>query len=132
MSQWISHARNLLFEVPRNGKLAYCLLLDERVPVAPKAALAGTLGLIISPLDLPAWIPVIGELDMLALGVLAVKVFVEACPREIVREHEDLMAAGESRFDQDFKSVVRESRRRARRLLQRGRREVVEQLRRTS
>ena len=132
MSQWISHARNLLFEVPRNGKLAYCLLLDERVPAAPKAALAGTVGLIVSPFDLPAWIPVIGELDMLALGVLAVKVFIEACPREIVREHEDLIATGESRFDRDFKSAVRGARRQARLLLQRSRREVADQLRRTS
>ena len=71
MSQWFSRARSLIFEVPRYAKLAYCLLRDERVPKAPKAALMASLGLIVSPVDLPAWIPVVGEFDMLALGVLA-------------------------------------------------------------
>ena len=106
MNQWFSRARNLLIEVPRNGKLAYCLLRDERVPRAPKAALLATIGVLVSPIDLPAWIPVVGELDMLALGVLAVKVFVEACPDEIVREHEEALARKTSVFDNDVRSVL--------------------------
>ena len=106
MSQWFSRARNLLFEVPRNGKLAYCLLRDERVPAAPKAALLSALGLIVSPVDIPAWIPVFGELDMLALGILAVKVFVEACPEDIVREHEAALALKTSVFDEDFRNLL--------------------------
>ena len=106
MSQWFTRARSILFEVPRNGKLAYCLLRDERVPAAPKAALLGTLGLIVSPVDLPAWIPIVGELDMLALGILAVKVFVEACPDEVVREHEAALGEKTSVFDQDLRNVL--------------------------
>ena len=106
MSPWFTRARNLLVEVPRNGKLAYCLLRDDRVPAAPKAALLGALGLIVSPVDLPAWIPVIGELDMLALGILAVKVFVEACPEDLVREHEAALADRTSVFDDDLRGVL--------------------------
>jgi uncharacterized membrane protein YkvA (DUF1232 family) len=106
MSLWFTRARNLLFEVPRNGKLAYCLLRDDRVPSAPKAALLGAIGLIVSPVDLPAWIPVLGELDMLALGVLAVKVFVEACPEELVKEHEAALADRTSAFDDDLRGVL--------------------------
>ena len=83
--------RTLLMDVPRHGKLAYCLLRDNRVPRAPKAALLGALGLIVSPIDLPAWIPVVGELDVLALGILSVKVFVDACPQELVQEHEEAL-----------------------------------------
>jgi len=105
MSQWFSRARSLVFDVPRYGKLAYCLMRDERVPTAPKAALLATLGLIVSPVDLPAWIPLLGEFDMLALGILAVKVFVEACPDEIVREHEAALAVGTSTFDQDVRGL---------------------------
>ena len=106
MSLWFTRARNLLFEVPRNGKLAYCLLRDDRVPAAPKGALLGALGLIVSPVDLPAWIPVIGELDMLALGILAVKVFVEACPEDLVKEHEAALAERTSVFDDDLRGVL--------------------------
>lgn len=106
MSQWFSRARSLVFEVPRYGKLAYCLLRDDRVPKAPKAALLTSLGLIVSPIDLPAWIPVVGEFDMLALGVLAVRVFVESCPEELVRDHEAALAAGNSAFDRDLRGLV--------------------------
>lgn len=101
----LARVRVLLMDVPRHGKLAYCLLRDDRVPAAPKAALMGALGLIASPIDFPAWIPVIGELDMLALGILAVKVFVDACPESIVGEHEEALRRGESAFDRDVQGA---------------------------
>src|SRR5438445_13118640 len=106
MPSILSRAKTVLVDVPRHGKLAYCLLRDERVPAAPKAALLTALGIIVSPLDFPAWVPVLGELDILALGVLAVKVFVEACPDELVREHRQALERGDSLFDRDFRSAV--------------------------
>jgi len=102
----LSRAKEVLVEVPRHGKLAYCLLRDPRVPAAPKAALLGVLALIVSPIDFPAWVPVLGELDMLALGVLAVKTFIEACPEDVRREHEEALKAGNSVFDRDFRDTV--------------------------
>jgi uncharacterized membrane protein YkvA (DUF1232 family) len=102
----LSRAKEVLIDVPRHGKLAYCLLRDPRVPAAPKAAVLGALALIVSPIDFPAWIPVVGELDMLALGVLAVKTFVEACPEEVRLEHEAALKAGNSIFDRDFHDTV--------------------------
>jgi uncharacterized membrane protein YkvA (DUF1232 family) len=99
----LARVRTVVLEVPRNAKLAYCLLRDERVPMAPKAALTGALALIVSPLDLPAWIPVIGELDALALGVLAVKVFIEASPEELVREHRAAIKRKDSIVDRDLR-----------------------------
>jgi uncharacterized membrane protein YkvA (DUF1232 family) len=101
----LSRAKELLVDVPRHGKLAYCLLRDERVPAAPKAVLLGALLLIVSPIDLPAWVPLMGELDMLALSVLAVSTFIEACPESIRREHEAALKAGESTFDRDFRET---------------------------
>src|SRR6267143_2212679 len=106
MPSVLSRAKEILFDVPRPGKLAYCLLRDERVPRGPKAVLLGALALIVSPIDFPAWIPVLGELDMLALGVLAVKTFIEACPEDVRREHEEALKAGESVFDRDFRDTV--------------------------
>jgi len=75
-------------------------------PSLPKAAVLGALALIISPIDFPAWVPVLGELDMLALGILAVKTFVEACPADVRREHELALEAGDSIFDHDFRDTV--------------------------
>lgn len=99
----LARVRTVVLEVPRNAKLAYCLLRDPRVPVAPKAALTGALAVIVGPIDPPRWIPVIGELDMLALGVLAVKVFIEACPEPLVREHRAAMKRKESIADRDLR-----------------------------
>ena len=96
----------VVVEVPRHGKLAYCLLRDPRVPAAPKAAVLAALALIVSPIDFPAWVPVLGELDMLALGILAVQTFIEACPEDIRREHEQALKAGESVFDRDVRDTV--------------------------
>jgi len=106
MPSMFSRAKTVLFDVPRHGKLAYCLMRDERIPAAPKAVLLGALGLIVSPLDFPAWIPVLGELDMLALGILAVETFVAACPEKIRREHEEALKMKQSIWDRDVRDTV--------------------------
>ena len=106
MPSMFSRAKTVLLDVPRHGKLAYCLIRDERIPAPPKAVLLGALGLIVSPLDFPAWIPVLGELDMLALGILAVETFVAACPEEIRREHEEALKMKQSIWDRDVRDTV--------------------------
>lgn len=106
MNLSLRHVRTIVGEVPTQAKLAYCLVRDERVPMAPKAAVLGALGLIISPIDFPAWIPVIGELDMLALGILAVKAFVEACPDEVVADNRAAIRSRNSHWDRDRRAAV--------------------------
>jgi uncharacterized membrane protein YkvA (DUF1232 family) len=120
----LARARALLFEVPRTGKLAYCLMRDRRVPLGPKVAVGTALGLIVSPLDVPAWIPVIGDMDVLALGVLAVKVFVDACPEPVVEEHRAELDRGDSVFDHDLRFVLTLAREGVRRLSARAERLV--------
>src|ERR1700704_2840670 len=121
----LARVRTVVLEVPRNAKLAYCLLRDDRVPVAPKVALTGAIALIVGPIDLPAWIPVIGELDMLALAVLAVKVCVEACREPLVQEHRAAIKRKDSIVDRDLrqlrKMLRREAQMAARRLFRRRR-----------
>jgi uncharacterized membrane protein YkvA (DUF1232 family) len=111
----------VLVEVPKHGKLAYCLLRDERVPRAPKAVLLAALGLIVSPVDFPAWIPVLGELDMLALGILAVQTFIEACPEDIRSEHAAALEAKDSIFDRDVRDTMAAARHGTGRLVKRFR-----------
>jgi uncharacterized membrane protein YkvA (DUF1232 family) len=102
----LSRAKEILVDVPRHGKLAYCLLRDDRVPGAPKAILLVALGVVVSPLNFPKWVPVLGELDVLALTVLAVKTFIEACPEDVRREHEEALKAGQSIFDKDYRDTA--------------------------
>ncbi len=106
MPSLISRAKTVLVDVPRHGKLAYCLLRDKRVPPAPKAVLLGALGIIVSPLNFPKFIPVLGELDMVALGILAVETFIAACPDEIRREHEAALKVKESVWDRDVRDTM--------------------------
>jgi uncharacterized membrane protein YkvA (DUF1232 family) len=122
---FLSRAMQVLVEVPKHGKLAYCLLRDDRVPAAPKALLLGALAVIVSPIDFPGWIPVLGELDMLALGILAVQTFIEACPAEVRREHEAALSDGESVFDRDLRDTVAAARFSVGRLVRRVRRRIA-------
>jgi uncharacterized membrane protein YkvA (DUF1232 family) len=119
MQSVFSRAMQLLVEVPKHGKLAYCLLRDERVPRAPKAVLLGALFVIVSPIDLPAWVPLVGELDMLALGLLAVETFIEACPEDIRREHQRALDANDSVFDHDLRDTIDAARSGLRRVVRR-------------
>jgi len=124
MPSILSRAKTVLLDVPGRGKLAYCLMRDERVPATPKAVLLAALGVIVSPLDLPAWIPVVGELDMLALGLLAVETFIEACPAELRSEHEALLKSKQSIWDRDVRDTLSIARHGVRRVLERIRSRV--------
>ena len=68
--------------------------------------MAAAIGVIVSPLDFPAWIPLLGELDMLALGILAIETFIEAAPESIRREHEMALKAKTSTWDRDYRDTV--------------------------
>src|SRR5438046_9986354 len=93
--------RRIARELPRYGKLTYCLYQDPRVPQRNKLALAAALGLILNPLvDVPLRIPVFGEMAAVALTVLAVRVFVEKAPRDVVAEHQERIRLGTSVFGQ--------------------------------
>ncbi|MBO0702716.1 MAG: hypothetical protein J2P38_07275 [Candidatus Dormibacteraeota bacterium] len=95
----------LLRELPAQGKLAYCLFRDRRVPVRSKAALVGVLGLLLGPIDLPEWVP-FGQMEVLPLVVLAVRVFNDTAPREVVKEQRTALAERRSVFDSDLQTVI--------------------------
>jgi len=95
--------RRIARELPRYGKLTYCLFRDPRVPQRNKVALAAALIAIFNPvIDLPLWVPVVGEMDALALTVLAVKLFVDRAPKEVVAELTAQIEQGRSAFDHDL------------------------------
>jgi len=67
-----------------------------------KAAVLGALGLIVTPfVNLPEWVPVLGEMDVLALTLVATRLFITSAPPEVVEMHERRIKERTSRFDVD-------------------------------
>jgi uncharacterized membrane protein YkvA (DUF1232 family) len=79
----------VLTEILRNAQLAWHLLIDRRVSLLLKLIIPGLmLGYLILPVDLlPDFIPVLGQLDDLAILALGMKLFIELSPKDIVREY---------------------------------------------
>ena len=74
--------------VPRYMRLGWLLLREPRIPTRGKAALAGALGYAISPIDpLPGFIPIIGQLDDLAILLLGLRSSLASAPPEVADEH---------------------------------------------
>jgi uncharacterized membrane protein YkvA (DUF1232 family) len=92
------------------------------VPQRNKIALAAAMALILNPVvDLPLRLPVFGEMDAVALTVLAIRMFVERAPKDVVAEHQERIALGTSTFDQDLRYGRQGIQARLEELRQRGR-----------
>ena len=77
----------VLLHLPNFARLYWRLFRDWRVPILPKALLVLALVYVVSPLDvIPDFIPVIGEMDDLAVVLSGLWLFIRLCPPEVVRE----------------------------------------------
>lgn len=95
--------KRLAVDLPRQARLAYCLMRDARVPARTKVAFGAGIGVIVTPfIDLPAAIPVVGELDVVALSLVALRLFIAACPDEVVADVQQQILEGRSVFDEDL------------------------------
>jgi uncharacterized membrane protein YkvA (DUF1232 family) len=71
----------------RDLRLGWELFRDPRVPKRLKIIPMGVIIYLISPLDFISLIPVIGQLDDLAILILGVRWFIRLVPSAIVEEH---------------------------------------------
>ncbi|MGA7870844.1 MAG: hypothetical protein WCA22_08080 [Candidatus Binatus sp.] len=86
----------LVMYLPQFVRLFYRLITESRVPVLAKMVPAMGLLLMVTPPALELdMIPIIGELDWLLIGYLALKVFIWLCPPDVVREHVQQIGRGE-------------------------------------
>jgi uncharacterized membrane protein YkvA (DUF1232 family) len=87
---------NILQEIWQNGQLAWRLYSDPRVSFLLKAMVPALwLAYFILPIDLvPDLIPVLGQLDDIAVLLLLVRLFISLAPPEIVAEHRGEAPAG--------------------------------------
>lgn len=108
MLKRIRFLRRFVTDVPRHARLAYCLVRDPRVPNFTKLAFVGAMGVIVTPfIDLPGAVPLIGEIDMLALSLLALRLFIAGCPDDVVADVEQQILEGTSVFHEDVRNGER-------------------------
>jgi uncharacterized membrane protein YkvA (DUF1232 family) len=94
--------------IPTYARLVTALVLDDRMPTSRKALLAGAAGYLIVGRDLiPDAVPVIGGLDDLVVVVLAVDLFLEGVPAELLAEKLDDLGIDRAAFDRDMEQVRR-------------------------
>jgi hypothetical protein len=68
-------------------RLGYALFRDERIPLWQRGGVLGLLALILSPLDLPGDIPVLGQFWNFTLAVTVLEMFIKTAPPYVVNEH---------------------------------------------
>ena len=103
------------------GRLIWELIRDERIPVGRKALLAGALGYLVLGRDLvPDYLPVIGGLDDLVVVVLAVDLFLDGVPGDLLDEKLDELGIDRRAFREDVARIRRFTPGPVRRILRRA------------
>lgn len=93
---------------PGYSRLIWELVRDERTPAGRKALLAGALGYLVVGRDLiPDEVPILGGLDDLVVVVLAVDLFLEGVPAELLHEKLDLLGIDRAAYERDMAQVRR-------------------------
>ena len=94
--------------VPDYARLIGALVIDERMPAERKVMLGAAAGYLVLGRDLiPDTIPIIGGLDDLVVVVLAVDVFLDGVPPELLQEKLDDLAIDRVAFDRDVAQIRR-------------------------
>lgn len=93
---------------PMYARLLWALATDTRVPTSRKALLGLAGAYIVSPIDLiPEAIPVVGAIDDVAVMVLAIDVFLEGLPKDLVNEKLADLGMSPNELDEDLARVRR-------------------------
>jgi uncharacterized membrane protein YkvA (DUF1232 family) len=94
--------------IPTYARLVTALVLDNRMPAGRKALLAGAAGYLAVGRDLiPDSIPLLGGVDDLVVVVLAVDLFLEGAPDELLEEKLDELGIDRASFDRDMAQIRR-------------------------
>lgn len=84
----------VLLQLPNFARLYWQLFRDRRVSILPKALLVLTLVYVVSPFDVISdFLPVIGEMDDVAVVLFGLWLFIRLSPPEVVRERVHDIAA---------------------------------------
>jgi uncharacterized membrane protein YkvA (DUF1232 family) len=93
---------------PQYGRLFADLLLDGRMPMPRKAALAAAAGYLVLGRDLiPDDLPVVGGLDDLIVVVLAIDLFLDGVPDDVMDEKLEALGVDRRAFEEDVRRIRR-------------------------
>src|SRR2546428_988490 len=110
----------LASRAPQYSRLLWALVRDERIPAGRKALLAGALGYLVLGRDIiPDDIPVLGGLDDLIVLVIAVDLFLDGVPGELLYEKLDELGIERGAFERDIAQIRRLTPKPVRRALRR-------------
>ena len=94
--------------VPSYARLVWALALDPRTPGARKALLGGALGYLLLGRDLvPDDTPIVGGLDDLVVVALAVELFLDGLPDELLDEKLASLGIDKTAFERDVAQIRR-------------------------
>lgn len=98
----------LASRAPMYSRLIWALVTDSRIPTSRKVVLVGAAGYVLVGRDLiPDDIPVLGGLDDLAVVILAIEVFFDGIPEEILDEKLEELGIDREAFRRDVDQVRR-------------------------
>jgi uncharacterized membrane protein YkvA (DUF1232 family) len=94
--------------IPTYARLVTALVLDDRMPAGRKALLAGAAGYLVIGRDIiPDSVPILGGIDDLVVVVLAVDLFLDGAPDDLLEEKLDELGIDRASFDRDVAQIRR-------------------------
>src|SRR2546426_7094800 len=79
---------DIIRRLPTYIRLVWALIRDGRVPAQQKLILVGIAAYLVLPIDLiPDFVPVLGQLDDLAVVLLGLDLFIRSAPQAVVDDH---------------------------------------------
>jgi uncharacterized membrane protein YkvA (DUF1232 family) len=102
----VNEAVETVRKLPTYARLVWDLARDPRVPTQQKLVLGAMAAYLAFPLDIiPDFIPVIGQLDDLAVLLLGLDWFIRNAPPEVVEEHMARIAQHDDTLSRDLDSA---------------------------
>jgi uncharacterized membrane protein YkvA (DUF1232 family) len=94
--------------IPDYARLVTALVLDERMPNERKLLLGAAAGYLVVGRDIiPDDVPIIGGLDDLVIVILAVDLFLDGVPRDLLEEKLVELDIDRAAFDRDVAQIRR-------------------------
>jgi len=99
---------DIIRRLPTYIRLVWALLRDGRVPAQQKLILVGIGAYLFFPIDLiPDFVPVLGQLDDLAVVLLGLDLFIRSAPEAIVAEHLAKISQDKDQLRRDIATAER-------------------------